>query len=255
MIWDPLPLLLAGDRDRLLAAAAAAPAGAAAVWPLLGSLAGATELALVAPALQRAGVVALQPLRLELSAPARRWCAAELTEAQWERAFHPSPEVSRELLRTICAAGLAPIVPRPAPAGPLALRASNRPLATELFVAAELAARLGRSPGRVAELAGVARRLELLAHDVRILWRDGNLGVLEFLGHEDEREVAAWCATGVLPLRRQLEQELGAPLTAAEATAADAVDSAMAAPCGDSRTNELPSGAGRREANNDEELE
>jgi hypothetical protein len=208
LLWDPLPLLLAGDRDRLVSTAAALPAGVAAVWPLLGAVAGEEELQAVLAVLAEVGAVALQPLRLELAPAARRWCAERLDEPQWERAFRPSPELTPELLRTIRRAGLAPILPRPALREPLRSRGRNRALASELLVAAELAFRLGHPAGRVAELAGVARRLELLVHDVRVLWREGNLGVLDFLGTEDEREVAAWCASGRLPLRSRLESEL-----------------------------------------------
>jgi hypothetical protein len=200
-VFDPLPALVVGDLER----ATAAPAGSAVVWPLIAGISDHRELfAAACQAWRDQGVAVVQVQRLEPSPEVRRRLASSLPEEQWDAVFHRPPPSERDLVRIASAHGFTPVLPRPpAPARP-ARRVANRALAADLLWATELWLRLDRPPGRAAELVRVARRLEVLPHDVVALAREGNLGVLDWLGSEEETLLAGWCASGRLALLDEL---------------------------------------------------
>jgi hypothetical protein len=202
LVLDLLPVLLAGEMERALAAAGETeppprtgnasppwtlpPAGVtAAVWPLLPGISDDPGLwARGCDRLAAAGVVHLQALAPALGAGDRRRLAEGLAAGPGEEVFaalfHRQPPAERELARAAHRHGLAPFLPRPLPRPPL-LRAGNRRIAGLLALAAELWLRAGRPVGQAHGLFRAARWLDATAYDVDALSREGNLAVVTAL--------------------------------------------------------------------------
>jgi len=176
-LHDLLPALLHRD----LAALAALPAGASAVWPLI---AGCTDEPALwhdgCAALAAAGVAVVQSAVPQLTPVDRRRLAHGLDEAAFQRLFHGGEPDERAFARVAAAAGLAVFLPRPLPRPP-ATGQSSRRVAAALFLVAELWLRLGRAPSQGQAFFRAARWVDESSYDPEALAREGNLGVVEVL--------------------------------------------------------------------------
>lgn len=186
-IFDLLAPLAAGD----LAPLAALPAGAVAVWPLVAGLTDDPELWRAGcRALAGAGVAVVQPVRPELPAADKRRLAEGRDDEVYTALFHrPAPD-ERAFAAVAHRAGLAPFVSRPIGRG------GTREAAGLLALAGELTLRLGRGAGRGQALYRSARLLDRTDCDLRALVREGNLGVLPWLGETGRRVVEEWARDG-----------------------------------------------------------
>jgi hypothetical protein len=183
VVYDPLPALAAGGIDRLERALARAgkgvAAGAVAVWPLVPGLADeAAAASRACVALAAAGIVAVQPLRLQLAPADRRRLAEAGGGGAFHALFHRPPPDERRFARAAAASGLVPLLWRPLPRPPLA-GAGNRRLAGLLALAGELWLRIGRPEAQGQALFRAARWADGTAYEVAALAREGNLGVVE----------------------------------------------------------------------------
>lgn len=186
-IWDLLAALLAEDFRALREL----PEGSDAVWPLVPGVTDAAELVEAGTtALAGAGLRAVQGVVVELPARDRRRLADRGGEELFERLFHGPPPSERDFSRRVAAAGLAPFVPRPLPAGPPRLTARRR-VAGELRLAAELWRRLERSEARGHALLRAARWVDGEDVDLEALVAEDNLGVAEPVDELAGRAIAA----------------------------------------------------------------
>jgi hypothetical protein len=217
-LLDPLPVLLAGGAEAAASAtvrfARAAP-GAAVVWPLIpGFELGDAAVRAAAEALAAAGVSALQPMVLRLSAAQRRRLAEGRGAEVFDALFHGPPPDERGFARAVAAARrssfLAPFLPRPLPRPPLA-GGETRRLAGLLALAGELWVRCGRAPAPGQALFRAARWADDAGYDLGALAREGNLGVIAALDERSRALVAEAAAGGTPALVRELLEEYTAP--------------------------------------------
>lgn len=180
-VFDLLAPLLEGDLDPL----ARLPTGASAVWPLLPGLTDDPELwGAGCRRLAAAGVAAVQAVSPALRPGDRRRLAEGRDEATFQALFHRAAPPPRGFARVAWRHGLAPFLERPLPRSPLRGRV-NRRVAGLLFLAAELWHRLERSAARGQELFRAGRETDRTPLDLAALAREGNLGVLTWLGPAD----------------------------------------------------------------------
>jgi len=182
-LHDLLPALLCGD----LAALAALPAGAAALWPLVPGCTDDPRLWQEGcAALAGAAVEVVQTVLPRLTPADRRRLAEGAAEEAFHRLFHgPEPD-ERAFARVAAAHSLACFLPRPLPHPP-AVGAAGRRIAGALHLAAELWLRLGRSPSQGQAFFRAARWIDASGYDPAALARDGNLGVVEVLDEASRR--------------------------------------------------------------------
>ncbi len=224
LLLDPVPALLANGVDGAVAATgdlAEALPGAAVVWPLIPGFSTGEETAgAAARAFAAAGVAALQPMALRLSAAQRRRLAEERGAEVFDALFHRPPPDERRFARAAAAAGLAPWLPRPLPRPPLA-GAETRRLAGLLALAAELWLRCGRPPAAGQALFRAARWADDAGYDLGALAREGNLGVVAALDARSRALIAEGAAGGTPSLVRELLAEYTAPEDAGAAAAGE----------------------------------
>lgn len=179
-LYDLLQPLLLGN----LALLAELPRGCRAVWPLI---AGVTDdPSLVRPGLETleaAGVAEVQGLTLDLAPADRRWLAGDGDERRFAKLFHAPPPSERDFAVRAHAFGYSPFMARPAlsAAASDAALPTNRRLAEVLALLAELWLRLGRPVSRGQAFYRAMRYVDRCRHDLGALFREGNLGVLEWL--------------------------------------------------------------------------
>ena len=201
-LYDPLPELLTGELDRLRAL----PVHATVVWGLVAGITDEADLVRRGVArLLGAGVARLLPLAPVLDPRDKRRLAAE-DENAFARLFHGEPPSERELARVAAAAGLSTRFERPPPAAGTH-RPGNRLVAARLTQIADLWLKLGRSEAEGQELFRVARWIEAADHDLAVLEREGNLGVLDWLSGTARSQVEAVLTSGAPPLLDELEAE------------------------------------------------
>jgi hypothetical protein len=207
VVYDLSAALLTGALDAL----GQLPPGAAAVWPLLAGLTdGETLWQEGCGALAAARVGTVQALAPSLSPADRRRLAEGRADDVFHALFHRPPRAERDFARTAHRFGLAPFLSRPLPRPPLG-GATNRRLAADLLLLAELWLAVGRPPGRGLALSRAARWVDEASYDVPSLARDGNLAVVEALDPASQALIAEWVQAGHLPLLDQLLTEyLGA---------------------------------------------
>lgn len=191
-IYDLLRDLVAGKLEAL----ADLPSGSCAVWPLIAGVTDSPESwERGTQLLASAGVAVVQPLLVEMEPSARRLLAEAAAHASYDRLFHGPAPAERAFSIVAHRAGLRPFLerplpvrpPAPAPAGPAATSlgaplTANRRAAGQLTLAGELWLRLGRDEAAGQQFLGAGRRLDQLSHDVATLAREGNLGLLDWLG-------------------------------------------------------------------------
>jgi hypothetical protein len=224
VLLDPLPALLSiGAAGAIAATAGLAEAlpGAAVVWPLVpGFGAGEDAARAAAPAVAAAGVSALQPMVLQLTAAQRRRLAEGRGGEVFDALFHRPPPDERPFARAAAAAGLAPFLPRPLPRPPLA-GAETRRLAGLLALAGELWMRCGRPPAAGQALFRAARWADDAGYDLGALAREGNLGVVAALDERSRALIADGRSGGTPALVRELLAEYTAPEDAGAAAAGE----------------------------------
>ena len=223
VVWDLLAVALAAAGEQ--GAAPPLPdarTGDAAIWPLIPGAADGDRLAAVAASLAAAGVVALQPLPLELSGRDRRALGESLggsmgeseseaaSEASYLRLFHGEAPPPGPVARTAARVGLLPLLPRPLPRPPLR-GAGNLRAAGALAGCGELCLLLGEPESRAQALLRAARFAERETRDLAALAREGNLPVLPWLEGEALEVVSEVAAAGEPVLWRQLLARLGSP--------------------------------------------
>ena len=199
VVWDLLPLALAGEgSSAIIAFSSAVRPGDAAVLPLLPGAVDAQRLDALAAALADAGITVLQPLLLELSGRDRRTLAESIGESMSEtsylRFFHGEAPSPLPAARAAARRGLLPLLPRPLPRPPL-LGAGNLRIAGALAACGELCLLLGEPESRAQALLRAARFAEREGRDLAALSREGNLAVLPWLEGE-ALQVAAEVAGG-----------------------------------------------------------
>ncbi|MFN7940419.1 MAG: hypothetical protein U0X73_02375 [Thermoanaerobaculia bacterium] len=171
--------------------AAALPAGATVLVPLLPGMDGAdsgfTELLAAIAGARPAAVVGRVP---ELAPGDRRRLAALGDESRFGAIHHGAAPSERDFARAVAAAGLSPFPP--APVFGRSRRERNRAAAAHLAEAAELWLGLGRSEAVGQELLAAARRLDSLPQDVEALAREGHLAVLAWLPLQGARCLVEW---------------------------------------------------------------
>jgi hypothetical protein len=183
-IYDVLHAVAIDDLSRL----AAVPEGAAVVWPLIGGYSDdrrdwESGLELLAAN----GVACVQGIAADLSPADRRRVVEVAGEQGFERLFHGPTPSEQEFAGAVHQLGLEPFLARPLPKAPARLR-HNRRLAELLTSIGELWLRLGRAESRGQSFFRAARWVDHESHDLVVLARDGNLGVVTWLD-EDSREV------------------------------------------------------------------
>ncbi|HEY8021961.1 MAG TPA: hypothetical protein VIH93_12725 [Thermoanaerobaculia bacterium] len=203
-VIDPLSALLAGDLAALDRLPEDCPEPAV-VWPLVVGL--TDDPALWEEGCMRlagAGAATVQALALDLDPADRRRLVEICGERAFEPLFHrppPSTETEREFARTASRHGLAPFLRRPLPpppapaaagaglraAGPA--NASNRRIAGDLGLAAELWLRVGRPEGPGQALYAAARQADRTPYDLAALAREENLATLTWLDAAGRRVV------------------------------------------------------------------
>jgi len=177
VVYDLLGALLAGDFERL----GSLPAGAAAVWPLIGGLSDRTDQwEEGCAALAEAGVSFVQAQAVDLAPALRRQLAESCGEEVFDALFHGEKPSEREFARLAHRFGLRPFLNRP-PSGAKPRYRRNRRLAAALSMAGELWLRLGRSDTVGNALFRAARGAERTSHDLAAVAREGNLDVLDWL--------------------------------------------------------------------------
>jgi hypothetical protein len=181
-VFDLLPLLLAGDFERL----DRVPKGGTAVWALIPGLTddpalwdeGCARLAATGVRCVQAVAPSLEPSdRRRL---AERWGKDKEErekEEVFEIIFHREPPPERDFARVAWRHGLEPFLPRPLPRPPV-LRIENRRLGGVLAQIAELWLRLGRSEEQGQAFFRSARWIDGTHYDVEALAEEGNLAVL-----------------------------------------------------------------------------
>ncbi len=199
-VWDLLPTLL--DRD--LSPLGGLPDGAQAVWPLIPAVTDEAEV--VAEGLDRladAGVAAVQPLVLDLSAQAKRRLLESAGEGAFDRLFHGPPPAEREFAASARERGMKLFVSRPLPTGNprLALR---RRCAGELRLAAYLAYRLGWPEAESQAFLRAARWIDREDHDVAALAEEGNLEIVDWIDARSRAVVESIVESGNSPLVESL---------------------------------------------------
>jgi hypothetical protein len=160
--------------------------------------------------LTAAGAAGAAPVTTSWSARERRLLAASAPESRWDAFFHAVPPSDSELAREIASAGLAALAARPEVGAP-PRRSRNRRLASILLATATLGDWLGESEAVAAELRAAARRIEASPLDVEALAREGNLGVLDWLGDEATALLAEAVRKGRSARLAELEARLREP--------------------------------------------
>jgi hypothetical protein len=177
VVYDLLGALLAGDVGRLRSL----PAGAAAVWPLIGGLSDREELwEEGCAALAAAGVSYVQAQVVDLAPALRRQLAESCGEEVFDALFHGERPSERKFASLAHRFGLRPFLHRP-PSGTKPRYRRNRRLAAALSMAGELWLRLGRSANIGNALFRAARGAERTSHDLAALAREDNLDVMDWL--------------------------------------------------------------------------
>lgn len=183
-IYDVLHAVAIDDLSRL----AAVPEGAAVVWPLISGYSDDRKdwesgLELLAAN----GVACVQGVAADLSPADRRRVVEAAGEQGFERLFHGPTPSEQEFAGAAHRLGLEPFLARPLPKAPTRL-VHNRRLAELLTSIGELWLRLGKAESRGQSFYRAARWVDRESHDLVLLARDGNLGVVTWLD-EDSREV------------------------------------------------------------------
>ncbi len=207
-VYDLLEALLARDYDAL----AGVPAGATAIWPLIGGYTDdASSWQTGLGHLADAGVGCVQGIAADLSPGDRRRLVNEAGEAGFEALFHGPVPSERRFAQAVADFGLAAFADRPLPSTSAALR-GNRRLAALLATIGELWLRLRRGEARGQAYYRAARWIDRESHDLWTLGREGNLGVVTWLDGPSRSLLEGFVSTGECPLLEQLRRDYLTPV-------------------------------------------
>ncbi len=177
VVYDLLQPLLAGEIERLLTL----PAGSTAAWPLIPGLTDPAEICDEGCALLAScGVTCVQAITLELSPLARRRLAEGREDDVFDAVFHSVAKSERELSRIAAQHGLEIFMRRPEIKLPSRFL-SNRTIATQLSLVAELWTRLEKSVSQGQAFLRAARGAATTHHHLTALAEEKNLKVLSWL--------------------------------------------------------------------------
>jgi hypothetical protein len=207
VVFDLLPVILGWRMGEPRTALEALPPGSVAVWPLIPGVSDdAEDWRQGCERLAAAGVVACQPLALQMQPKQRRRLAERLDEAVFSALFHHPPPSERAFARCAAEHGLEPFLPRPLPRAPRPV-GENRRLGGELALIGELWHRLGHTGSRGAGFYRASRWLDATTYDVAALVREGNLGVVEPLDAASREVIEQVLESGTSQLLQELKQE------------------------------------------------
>ena len=202
-IYDVLHAVAIGDLARL----DAVPPGAAVVWPLVSGYTddeGKWENGL--ERLAEKGVSCVQGIAPDLSPADRRRIVQIAGEQGFEKLFHGPAPAERDFAVAVYRRGLEPFMGRPLPAAPTRL-VNNRRLAGILASIGELWLRLGKAESRGHSFYRAARWVDREDHDLMVLAREGNLGVVTWLDEDSRRVIGGIATQDGSALLAELRQE------------------------------------------------
>ncbi len=184
-VWDLLAVVLEGAWERL----DTVPTGATVLWPLVTGLTDTPEridegLAV----LERRQPQAVAVTVPRLSPKSRRRLIERAGESSFEAAFHGGGPDARPFAAACLRRGLEVSPARPHWPHQRSDRLAGD-IAAELGLIAERLADRRDSEPRAQAFYRAARWFEATEHDVRGLWRDGNLGIVPWVDAEIERVV------------------------------------------------------------------
>lgn len=189
-VYDVLQAIATEDLQRL----DEVPSGAAVIWPLISGYTDDEEKwDMGLGRLADVGVGCVHGIVADLSPADRRRMVDVAGEQGFEKLFHGPVPAERDFARAVHRFGMQPFLERPLPLTPTRL-VNNRRLAGLLASIGELWLRLGRAEPRGQAFYRAARWIDRDNHDLLILAREGNLGVVDWLDDESRRvilEIAA----------------------------------------------------------------
>jgi hypothetical protein len=183
------------------------PSGAAVIWPLIRGY--SDDRSQIDGGLQRladAGATHVQGVVADLSPADRRRVVDVAGEEGFEELFHGPPPSERLFAAAVHRSGMNPFLPRPSPAAPSRL-VNNRRVAGILASIGELWLRLGRTESRGQAFYRAARWVDDDHHDVVAMAREGNLGVVTWLGEESRQVIQESATRHTAQLLEELQQE------------------------------------------------
>lgn len=177
VVYDLLLPLLDGDVDAL----ADLPAGATAVWPLIGGLTDQIDVWEEGFAvLETAGARTVQAMLLELQAPQKRKLAEGRDDSVFDALFHGEAASEQHFAIRADRHGFAPFMPRD-PVGITPRQLRNRKIAAELALIGETWLRLGKATAIGQAFFRAARGAEGTHHDLEALVREENLSLMSWI--------------------------------------------------------------------------
>ncbi len=202
-IYDVLQAVATGDLAKL----DTVPSGAAVVWPLISGY--TVDVGIRENGLSRlaaAGVTFVQGIAADLPPSDRRRVVRVAGEQGFERLFHGQAPSEREFAAAVHRSGMEPFLRRPLPLAPTRL-VHNRRLAELLASIGELWLRLGRAESRGQVFYRDARWVDRDTHDLMVLAREGNLGVVTWLDDDSRRAIQEIAARDESTLFQELRRE------------------------------------------------
>jgi len=183
------------------------PAGATVIWPLISGYSDGAELwDQGLGRLAAAGVTCVQGVAADLSPADRRRIVEVAGEHGFERLFHGPAPTEREFAVAVRNAGMEPFFRRPLPSAPSRL-VHNRRLAGYLASIGELWLRLDWTESRGQSFYRAARWVDRESHDLVVLAREGNLGVVSWLDDDSCQVIEEIATRGESSLLQELEGE------------------------------------------------
>jgi len=183
------------------------PAGATVIWPLVsGYTDDAQEWEKGLGHLAAAGAVCVQGIAADLSPADRRRVVEVAGEHGFERLFHGPVPAAREFAIAVQKSGMEPFFRRPLPLAPARL-VHNRRLAGFLASIGELWLRLDRPESSGQTFYRAARWVDRDSHDLVVLAREGNLGVVSWLDDDSCQVIQEIATRGESSLLQELERE------------------------------------------------
>jgi hypothetical protein len=202
-VYDLLHVIATGELEAL----AGLPRGCSAVWPLIKGYTDDRAIRDEALAgLAASGVSCVQGIVADLEPADRRRIVEVAGDGGFDKLFHGGSPSEREFAIAVHRHGLHPFVSRPLPAAPTALR-SNRALSEKLALVGELWLRLGRAESRGQSFYRASRLVDREAHDLAMLAREGNLGVVTWLDAPSRDVLQEVATTGASRLLADLLQQ------------------------------------------------
>lgn len=202
-LYDVLQAVATGEMSRL----EAVPSGARVVWPLISGYTDDTETwEQGLRSLADGGVDSVQGIAADLSPADRRRVVEVAGEEGFDKLFHGPAPSEQDFARAVARFGMQPFLERPVPLAPSRL-AHNRQLAELLSSIGDLWLRLGRPETRGQSFYRAARLVDRESHDLMVLAREGNLGVVSWLDDDSRQAILEIADREVSSLLEDLRRE------------------------------------------------